>query len=441
MEDQGISPSGRRAITAGIIGNVLEWYDFGVYGFFAAIIAAQYFPSDNASVSLIAAFGAFAAGFLMRPLGGAFFGYIGDRVGRIRALQLSVFFMAAPTFLIGFLPTYDTIGYSAAVLMVALRMMQGLAVGGEYTSSIVFLAEHAPPGQRAYYSAWSMFGAVGGILLGSAVGALLSATLDTEALHSWGWRLAFIAGIVVSISGYFIRRGLVEQPVLTTDKAPITKAFRDYGKDILRVVALNLVNAVTFYLIFVYSITWLINTVGESRSGALEINTAAMLLMLVLLPVFAKVSDAWGRRPTILIGMGGIALFAYPLVWLMHHDNTVMIMLGQMGFAALVACFASTVPAYMTELFPAKVRVTAVSISYNLSLAIMGGTSPMVAVWLIERTHDDLAFAWYIAAAATISFLVALTIEDRSGEPLDQTPEAREQAALPISGHDAPPCA
>ena len=199
-------------------------------------------------------------------------------------------------------------------------------------------------------------------------------------------------------------------------------AFRDYGKDILRVVGLNLVNAVTFYLIFVYSITWLIHTVGESRSGALEINTASMLVLLVLLPVFAKVSDAWGRRPTILIGMGGIALFAYPLVWLMHHPDTVMIMLGQMGFAVLVACFASPVPAYMAELFPAKIRVTAVSISYNLSLAIMGGTSPMVAVWLIERTHDDLAFAWYITAAASISFLVALTIRDRSAEPLDETP-------------------
>ena len=427
MRDEKVSPSGRRAITAGIIGNVLEWYDFGVYGFFAAIIAAQYFPSDNASVSLIAAFGAFAAGFLMRPLGGAFFGYIGDRVGRIRALQLSVFFMAGPTFLIGFLPTYDSIGYSAAVLMVALRMMQGLAVGGEYTSSIVFLAEHAPPGKRAYYSAWSMFGAVGGILLGSAVGALLSAVLDTEALHTWGWRLAFIGGILVSISGYFIRRGLVEQPVLQTGKTPLVEAFRDYGKDIFRVIGLNLVNAVTFYLIFVYSITWLIHTVGESRSAALEINTASMLVLLVLLPVFARLSDAWGRRPTILTGMGGIALFAYPLVRLMHHPDTVMIMLGQMGFAALVACFASTVPAYMTELFPARVRVTAVSISYNLPLAIMGGTSPMVAVWLMERTHDDLAFAWYISAAASVSFLVALTIRDRSAEALDETPVLAER--------------
>jgi MHS family proline/betaine transporter-like MFS transporter len=419
VQEQKLSPSGRRAITAGIIGNVLEWYDFGVYGFFAAIIAAQYFPSDDASVSLIAAFGAFAAGFLMRPVGAAFFGYIGDRVGRIRALQLSVFFMAGPTCLIGFLPTYETIGVSAAVLMVAMRMMQGLAVGGEYTSSIVFLAEHAPPGQRAFYSAWSMFGAVGGILLGSAVGAFLSAVLDTEALHSWGWRLAFISGIVVSISGYFIRRGLVERPVLQTGKMPLVEAFRDYRKDILRVVGLNLVNAVTFYLIFVYSITWLIQTVNESRSEALEINTASMLLMLVLLPVFAKVSDAWGRRPTILVGMGGIALFAYPLVWLMHHPDTILIMLGQMGFAVLVACFASSVPAYMTELFPAKVRVTAVSVSYNLSLAIMGGTSPMVAVWLIERSHDDLAFAWYIAATALISFLIALSIKDRRNEPLD----------------------
>lgn len=419
MQGQNLSPSGRRAITAGIIGNVLEWYDFAIYGFFAAIIAKQFFPSDDPSVSLIAAFGAFAAGFLMRPLGAAFFGYIGDRVGRIRALQLSVIFMAVPTCMIGLLPTHETIGIAAPILMIGLRMMQGLAVGGEYTSSIVFLAEHAPPGQRAFYSAWSMFGAVGGILLGSAVGALLSTVLDTAELHSWGWRLAFISGIVVSASGYFIRRGLIERPVLQTGKLPLVEAFRDYGKDILRVVGLNLVNAVTFYLIFVYSITWLIQTVNESRANALEINTASMLVMLVMIPVFAKISDAWGRRPTILIGMGGIALFAYPLVWLMHHADTMLIMLGQTGFAVFFACFASTVPAYMTELFPGKVRVTAVSVSYNLSLAIMGGTSPMVAVWLIERSHNDLAFAWYISCAALVSFLVALTIKDRRNLPLD----------------------
>ena len=205
--------SRKRVITAGVVGNVLEWYDFGVYGFFASIIAVQFFPSDNPTLSLLAAFGAFAAGFLMRPVGAAIFGHIGDRYGRGRALQLSVLCMAIPTFLIGLLPNYETIGITAAILMVLLRMLQGIAVGGEHTSSIVFLAESAPPGRRGFFTCWSQFGATGGILLGSAVGAYLSSTLDAEALNSWGWRAAFVAGIAVSIAGLFIRRGLSAPPI------------------------------------------------------------------------------------------------------------------------------------------------------------------------------------------------------------------------------------
>lgn len=408
-----------RTIFTGIIGNVLEWYDFGVYGFFASIIAIQFFPSDNPTISLIASFGAFAAGFLMRPVGAAFFGHIGDRFGSARALQLSVMCMAIPTFLIGVLPTYESIGVSAAILMVLMRMLQGAAVGGEYTSSIVFLAECAPPGKRAFFTSWSMFGATGGILLGSAMGALLSSTLEEDALNSWGWRLAFLSGIAVSFVGFYIRRGLSEQPATKFEKSPLLEAFKHHGKDIFRVIGLNVVNAVTFYLIFVYAVTWLVNSVGETRSQALDINTASMLLLLVLIPIFAKLSDAWGRKKVLLVGIGGIAVLALPLVELMHHSDTKLILLGQTGFVILVACYAGSIPAVMTESFPQKVRVTAVSVSYNITYALMGGTSPMVAIWLIERTHNDTSFSWYIALAGVISFIFALTLTDRINEPLN----------------------
>ncbi len=413
------TPHVRRTIAAGIIGNVLEWYDFGVYGFFAYIIADQFFPSRDPTVSLIAAFGAFAAGFLMRPVGAAIFGHIGDRIGRIRALQLSVLCMAIPTFLIGTLPTYETIGFSAAVLMVLMRMVQGAAVGGEYTCSIVFLAERAPVGRRGFYTCWSMLGATGGILLGSAVGSLLSNSLDTDALNSWGWRVAFLAGIAVSGAGYFIRRGLVEGPLEAEGKAPLVETFRDYGRDIFRIVGLNVANSVTFYLIFVYVVTWLVKQVHETRSEALDINTGAMLLLIVLLPVSARLSDAWGRRRMLLLSIGATAVLAYPLVRLMHHPDAWLIFAGQAGFAVLVAGFGASIPAAMTELFPRRVRVTAVSVSYNITFALLGGTSPMVAVWLIQRSGDDLAFAWYISGAALISFLFAMTLKDRRNEPLD----------------------
>jgi len=418
-EDAAAEPrSGRRTVAAGIVGNVLEWYDFGVYGFFAPIIASQFFPSENPTVSLIAAFGAFAAGFLMRPVGAALFGHIGDRYGRVHALQLSVLCMAVPTFLIGVLPTYESIGIAAAVIMVLLRMVQGAAVGGEFTSSIVFLAESAPPGRRAFFTCWSMFGANTGMLLGSAVGAGMTSLMDPAALQAWGWRLAFVVGISVSFVGYFIRRGLVEQPAVEFEKPPLVEAFRDHKMGILRGAGLNVVNAVTFYLIFVYAVTWMIDNVGQTPSAAFDINTSSMVVMLLLVPGFAMLSDRWGRRTTLLLSTGGIALLAHPLLQLMHHQETLLVLAGQMGFAVLVACFISTIPATMTELFPGKVRVTAVSVSYNIALAIFGGTSPMVALWLIERTHDDLSFAWFISAAAAVSFLFAVGLVDRRNEPL-----------------------
>jgi len=410
--------SSRRTIIAGIVGNVLEWYDFGVYGFFASIIAVHFFPSENPSVSLIATFGAFAAGFLMRPVGACVFGHIGDRYSRGRALQLSVICMAIPTFLIGLLPTYETIGVTAAVLMVLMRMMQGMAVGGEYTSSIVFLAENAPVGKRAFYTSWSMFGATGGILLGSAVGAFMNAALSPEALNSWGWRLAFLGGIVVSLAGFFIRRGLGQQPPVTHEKLPLVVAFKSHGKDIFHIVGLNVAFAVTFYAIFVYLVTWLVDVVKLSRSVALEINTLSMVVLLVLVPLFAKLADAWGHKKMILFGVAGVAVLAYPLTLLMHQQDTRMILAGQLGFVVLVACYVASIPAAMAEMFPQKIRVTAVCVSYNISFAVFGGTSPMAAEWLISSTHNDVAFAWYIAVSSVISFLFALTIIERRNEPL-----------------------
>src|SRR5262245_22098668 len=195
-----------RLIAAGTVGNILEWYDFAIFGYFAAAIGRQFFPSGDVTTSLIAAFGAFAAGFLMRPLAGVVFGHVGDRVGRKAALTISVLAMAIPTFLIGILPGYATIGPLAAVLVVVLRMIQGLSVGGEYTTSIVFLVEGAGRNHQGFAGSWSGFGAIGGIVLGSAVGALVTLTLSHDAVLDWGWRLPFLAGLFVGLAGLFIRR-------------------------------------------------------------------------------------------------------------------------------------------------------------------------------------------------------------------------------------------
>ncbi len=408
----------RRVVTAGVIGNVLEWYDFAVYGFFAPTLAAKFFPAADPRVSLLAAFGAFAVGFLMRPVGAAVFGHIGDRYGRARALLFSVAMMAVPTVLMGLLPTYETIGIAASILIVALRMCQGIAVGGEFTASIVFLAENAPAPRRGFFASFSMFGATFGTMLGSAVGALLTNALSPEALASWGWRAAFVSGIVVAVVGIIIRRGMFDSPGKATVASPLAVAFRDHRWQVLRVLGLNVASAATYYTLFVYAATWVSQTTKIERAVALDVTTVTILTFLVVLPIAAWISDRLGRKLMLIVGMTACLLFAYPLLTVMHAGAIATTAAAQMAFGGLLALQMAAIPAAMTEMFPHGVRVSAVSVGYGLAYALFGGTAPAVAVWLIGRTGSDTAFAWYLMGLTAISLVLALGVRDRRGEPL-----------------------
>ncbi|QDV52986.1 MFS transporter [Gimesia fumaroli] len=425
LENTPAASKNVRVLAAGFIGNILEWYDFAVYGFFAPTLGKLFFPSDNPTTSLIAAFGAFAAGFLMRPVGAVLFGHIGDRLGRKKALTLSVMMMAVPTLLVGVLPTHAQIGVTAAVLMVLLRMIQGVSVGGEYTSSFVFLVEHAPPHRRAFFGSWSMIGATCGILLGSAVGALINTFTTDEQLLEWGWRIPFLSGVLVAFVGYFIRHGIPEQPLseeLSEQEAysPLKEAFASHKKEMLQSSGINMMNAVTFYTVFIYLSSWLVEEVGEDRAEALDINTISMAALTLFVPIAAILADKFGRKPFLLIGSAGIALFSPTLLGLMHHHNFALILTGQIGFALLVACFAGAIPATITELFKRGVRVSAASVSYNLPFAIFGGTAPMVAAWLVKVTGNPLSIAWYLSAIAGITFFIILTVKETNGKSLDE---------------------
>lgn len=408
----------RRVVTAGVIGNVLEWYDFAVYGFFAPILAAQFFPSSDRMVSLLAAFGAFAVGFLMRPVGAVVFGHIGDRYGRARALLISVAMMAIPTVLMGLLPTYATIGVAASFLIVLLRMFQGMAVGGEFTSSIVFLAEHSPPRRRGFFASWAMFAATTGTMLGSAVGAAMSNLMSPEALAAWGWRAAFISGILVAVVGIIIRRNMLDTPASVPEISPVRLAFRHHRWEVLRVFGLNMAPAATYYLLFVYAATWIAESTPLARSAALDITTLSILTFLVVAPIAAWISDRFGRKLMLIVGMSSCMILAYPLAWLMHQTDAAAIATAQMTFAALLALYMASIPAAMCEMFPHSVRVSAVSVGYGLAYAVFGGTAPAVAVWLISRTGNDLAFAWYIVVLTAVSLTVAFTTRERRREPL-----------------------
>jgi MHS family proline/betaine transporter-like MFS transporter len=408
----------RRVVTAAVIGNVLEWYDFAVYGFFAPILAAQFFPSTDRVVSLLSAFATFAVGFLMRPVGAALFGYVGDRHGRARALLMSIAMMAIPTVLMGLLPTYQAVGIAASFLIVLLRMLQGMAVGGEFTASIVFLAENSPAKRRGFFASFAMFGATAGTMLGSAVGGLLTRLLSAEQLSSWGWRAAFVSGILVAIVGVVLRRNMLESPARPPSLSPLKLAFRDHRFEVLRVFVLNMGTATTYYTLFVYAATWVAEKTPVGRAAALDITTSSIVTFLVVLPVAAWMSDRVGRRLVMLCGMTACLALAYPLANAMHGTSALTIAAAQMTFSALLAVSMAPIPAAMSEMFPHAVRVSAVSVGYGLAYALFGGTAPFVAVWLIAKSGSDVAFAWYIVAVTVVSIAVALGVRDRSRVPL-----------------------
>jgi MHS family proline/betaine transporter-like MFS transporter len=401
-----------------VIGNVLEWYDFAVYGFLAPVLATQFFPSGDRVVSLLGAFAAFAIGFLMRPVGAVLFGYVGDRYGRVRALVLSIAMMAIPTVAMGFLPTYATLGVAASFLIVLLRMFQGMAVGGEFTASIVFLAENSPAKRRGFLSSFAMFGATFGTMLGAAVAGLLTRLLTAEQLASWGWRVAFALGLSVAIVGVVLLRNMRDSPVRPPSLSPLKLAFRDHRVEVLSVFVLNMGTATTYYTLFVYAATWVGEKTPIGRAAALDITTSSILTFLVVLPVAAWVSDRVGRKPVMLCGMTACAILAYPLVAAMHGTSALNVAAAQMTFSALLAVSMAPIPAAMSEMFPHAVRVSAVSVGYGLAYALFGGTAPLVAVWLIARTGSDVAFAWYIMAVTAVSLAIALGLRERSRAPL-----------------------
>jgi MFS transporter, MHS family, proline/betaine transporter len=401
----------RRGVVAGVVGNVLEWYDFALFGFFAREIGAHFFPATDPTASLLAAFGTFAAGFLMRPVGGALFGWVGDRFGRKQALIWSVLAMAFPSFFIGLLPGTETIGFAAPVLLLLFRLMQGLAVGGEYMASAVFLVEGSQPGRRGWMGSWGPLGASAGTLLGSMAGALVNRVLPPEAVMAYGWRIPFLAGLAVGLGGLAIRRHYVERvPHQAPARSPLGEAFRQHWRTMLHLVVLIAGISVGFYTVFVYTATWLEQQIGVPARTALEINSLAMAAHLFVLPAAGWASDRLGRRPVLMFGSGAFALLAYPLMSLMAQGQTGGLVLGWVALSLLLAIAGGVMPATMAELAPWRVRCTVLSVAYNVGMALLGGTTPLVAAWLVARTGVTLAPALYLSAAAGLAFIGALLL-------------------------------
>ena len=414
--------STRRNVLGGSIGSVLEWYDFAVYGYLAPIIGQAFFPAGDPLVSLLAAFGVFAAGYAARPIGGVLFGWLGDRLGRKPVLSISVTAMGVTSFAIGLLPTHAEIGAAAPAMLVALRIVQGLCVGGEFPGAMVFLAEHAPPERRGFYASWAQSGSFFGILLGSGVAALANGVFGAETMHAWGWRAPFLLSAAIAVTGVVLRRRINETPAMrmieaTAEPAPIV-VFQKHWRAVIRIFALTMMATIGFGMMFVYAASYLSTRLHVPAARALEINTISLFALVAAIAPAAMLSDRIGRKPVLLLGGIGLALSAWPAWWLMHHSSTLAIASGQLIFAIFYGIYVSQMPVVAPEMLPAEVRVSGTAIGYNLCIGTLGGTTPLVATYLTARTGDDFAPVYYYLIAAVPTLIAVATMKETARKPL-----------------------
>lgn len=410
-----------KTVTASLVGNLFEWYDFALFGYFAPVIGKLFFPSDNKSVELIAAFGAFAAGYLIRPLGGMIFGYIGDRMGRKKAMVLSILLMAIPTALIGILPTYAEIGIWAPVLLMVIRMLQGVSMGGNYGGSITFTTEHTDPSRRGLIGSFAITSCLVGIMAGSGAAALASNIFSEADLMSWGWRVPFLFGILICLVGFYIRKNVPESPEYIIAKEsgelkqnPVKEVFTQHGRTLVKVVMAVMLHDLSFYILLVYMATHLSTQLGLSQGMALTINTISLLVVSIFTVVSAWLSDKIGRKAV----LGGAAfLFAIgtiPLLGIVNTSNDPMIILAaQMLLAVAVGGYFGPLPALMVESYPTAVRFSAVTITTNISGPLFGGTAPMVVTYLIDKTGSNMVPAYYLTIGAVVALIVLRNIKNQ----------------------------
>jgi len=404
----------RKLYFAGLVGEIMEWFDFTVYGFFALVIATNFFPSENHFISVIATFAAFAVGFLMRPLGGIFFGYLGDRCGRKKVLITSMFLMAFPSLVIAVTPTFDTIGVFAPIILILMRMLQGLSVGGEHTGSVIYLTELASREDRAFSAVVPFVGTVFGVLLGSLIGVSIFSIFSNDTIVEWAWRIPFFLGVLVAIVGVMVRKYLPEShiPDETCTVVPIVDVFKNHLSPFIKVFFLNMTFAVGFYTVFIYNPIWMQEFLHISKDYSLVINSISLLFTIFAMLISSYYSNKVGRKPMLMLSSLGFTIFSYPLYFLMLKGNIIYAFIAQITFAIFIGIFMGIIGVVMVELFRKSIRMSAVSVAFNFSFAIFGGTAPMMATWLIHATQNSLALAWYMSLSSFISFLTVLTIKE-----------------------------
>lgn len=419
MSDQAKT---RQAVSAAVVGNVLEWYDFAVYGYIAVILAKQFFPPGDEVTALLSTFLAYGLGFLARPLGGIVLGRIGDTHGRKTALLITIAMMAGGTVLIGILPTYAAIGIAAPLLLVAARLMQGFSAGGEWGTSTAYIVEWAPKGQRGFYGSFQQLSVVMGLLLGSGVAALINTLLTPDQMSSWGWRVPFLLGGILGPIGLWMRRTIDETPAYTkamATPAPVTANETSPWVMAGRAFGFTIVWTVCFYVLLAYMPTYTQKYLKLSASAALWANTIGLLALVIFIPLMGALSDKLGRKPLLLACCIAFIIVPYPIFsFLLGGVSYTELILVQILFAILISTFSGAGPAAIAEIFPTKTRSTWMTTGYALAVAIFGGFAPFISVWLIDRFNSPLAHTFYLIAAAVVSTIVIATLRETAHEEL-----------------------
>ncbi|MGW0859443.1 glycine betaine/L-proline transporter ProP [Streptomyces sp. NPDC002690] len=440
----------KRAVKAASLGNAMEWFDFGIYSYLAVTLGHVFFPSGNDTTQLLSSFATFAVAFLVRPLGGMFFGPMGDRIGRKKILALTMIMMAIGTFAIGLIPSHGTIGVWAPVLLIFFRMLQGFSTGGEYGGASTFIAEYAPDKRRGFFGSFLEFGTLAGYVGAAGLVTALYALLDTGQMESWGWRIPFLVAGPLGLVGLYLRLRLDETPafqkleggtahaseaadsVETTTKGDLAKIFRDYWPTLILCVCLVGAYNIADYMLLSYMPTYLSDELGYTETHGLLVLLVVMVLLMLVISQVGKLSDRFGRKPLLMTGMLGFLVLSLPSFLLIRQGSIPAVVIGLLMLGLSLVCMLGTMSAALPALFPTSVRYGSLSVGYNLSASIFGGTTPLVVTALISWSGTNLMPAYYAMAAALVGVISVACMKETAQKPLDGSPpsvETPEEAA------------
>ncbi|MER7499670.1 MFS transporter [Nonomuraea pusilla] len=426
-----------KSVVGGSIGNLVEWYDWFVYSSFAVYFASSFFPKGNTTAQLLNTAGIFAVGFFMRPVGGWLLGRFADRKGRKAALTLTVTLMSASALLIAIAPTYESVGYFGAVVLLVARLLQGLSVGGEYAASATYLTEATPPGKRGLASSFQYVSMTAGQLVGLGLQIILQNTMSEEALKSYGWRIPFIVGALAAAVVFYLRRSLMETEAYdeeeretdgTAARRGTIKGLLEHKKEALLVIALTMGGTVAYYTYTTYMTKYLSNTAGLSKETATLVSFCALFLFMCLQPLAGGLSDRIGRRPLLITFGVGSMLGTVPLMTALS---------GVSGFGGafalsligliIITGYTSINAVVKAELFPTHIRALGVALPYAIANALFGGTAEYVALWFKDSGMES-GFYWYVSGCAAVSLVVYLTMRETRDAALSRAEQAKSDS-------------